>query len=142
MKLTKKNVLVISMLTTALLLVWQYAMSTFGLCRVGGIYNFSCYDISNFIQFSFFPASAFVFIFSLVIFWMKEEVFKAWYKVASWFVPVIILTTIYLNATSSTGGFFNMDKEINFLILLILYSIFVITSIWKIVTTYRKTKNN
>jgi hypothetical protein len=56
-------------------------------------------------------------------------------------VPVIVLTTIYLNATSSSGGFFNMDKEINFLILLILYSIFVLTSIWKIVTTYRKTKS-
>jgi hypothetical protein len=137
MKLTKKSVFYLSIIPVLIFIGLGVSQNTFcyetSWCRN----KWEFINILGSLLISFFP----VFLLSLVTFWMKEEVFKAWYKVASWFVPVIVLTTIYLNATSSSGGFFNMDKEINFLILLILYSIFVLTSIWKIVTTYRKTKS-
>jgi hypothetical protein len=137
MKLDKKKVFILSIIGTVMLLVPFLYNAVFD-CYKDNI--FICSDDYGYIAILLISSLP-VLLFSLVTFWMKEAVFKAWYAVASWFVPVIVLTTIYLNATSSNGGFFNMDKEINFLILLTLYSLFFIISIWKIVATYRKTKN-
>lgn len=77
--------------------------------------------------------------FSLITYKMKEEVFRAWWNFARWFVPIIIVVTYLLN-NAPTGNSLDAGQDAIFFILFILYAILIITSLTKIVQTYRKTK--
>lgn len=80
-----------------------------------------------------------VFFLSLVTYFMREEVFRAWWRFARWWVLVIIVITLLLN-NASGGGTLGMERDFTIFILTILYSILIITSLTKIVRTYLKTK--
>lgn len=81
-----------------------------------------------------------VFFFSLITYKMKEEVFHVWWSFARWFVPIIIVVTFLLENAGSGGGYLNAGRDFTVFILFILYSIFIITSLTKIVLAYRKMK--
>ncbi len=110
--------------------------------------NHSCY-ISPFCMKirSFFSSDIFTLVFltipifflSLITYKMRDEVFRAWWHFARWFVPVIIVVTFLLNNASGGGGL-GMDKSFTAFILIILYSIFVITSLVKIFNAYFRAK--
>jgi hypothetical protein len=82
-----------------------------------------------------------VFIFSLITYKMREEVFRAWWRFALWFVPVIMLVTFLFNSQNRGGGMVaTMAGGFDILIIGIFYTIFVITSLVKIILTYRQVK--
>jgi len=85
----------------------------------------------------------FVFLFSLITYKMRDEVFQAWWRFARWFVPVVILVTFLINSQSRTGGMGisgAISSSFDMLIIGIFYAIFVITSLVKITLAYRSKK--
>jgi hypothetical protein len=84
-----------------------------------------------------------VFLFSLITYKMRDEVFQAWWKFARWFVPVIMLVTLLINSQSRGGGMGisgAISSSFNLFIIGIFYAIFVITSLVKITLAYRRVK--
>ena len=81
-----------------------------------------------------------IFLFSLITYRMKEEIFRAWWNFARWMVPIIILATIIIQFMPRNGGFFNMDSLIYLFVLAPLYAILILVSLWRIFRTYRKLK--
>jgi hypothetical protein len=73
---------------------------------------------------------------------MKEEVFRSWFKFAVWSVPVMILTAIWLNTLPQPGGFFNLDNAIILLAMIIMVSLFTITSISNILFSWLRFYKN
>lgn len=82
-----------------------------------------------------------MFLLSLLTYFMRDEVFRAWWNFARWMVPIIILATFAVNAIPSNGGFFNMDALAYPLFLGPLYLILILVSLWKIVRANRKNKS-
>ncbi|MDO8566233.1 MAG: hypothetical protein Q7S04_03560 [Candidatus Moranbacteria bacterium] len=73
---------------------------------------------------------------------MQEEVFQAWWRFARWFVPIIIIVTYLLNTSHEQSGFGGVAQgAFDFLILIVLYIIFIITSLVRIILAYRRVKN-
>lgn len=100
--------------------------------------NYTCDRLSEVIlddrlQFVFvFPV---MLILSLITFWMKEEVFRSWAKFSLWFVPILIISTFVF---SGSGDAF--QSAFDGMALGLLFSIYVIWSIVRIVGTYKRTK--
>ncbi len=75
-----------------------------------------------------------VFLLSLITYKLREEVFRAWWNFARWFVPIIMLVTFLLNSTHRGGGISGaVAGSFNIFVVGVLYAIFVITSAAKIV---------
>jgi len=83
------------------------------------------------------------FLLSLITYKMRDEVFRAWWNFARWWVPVIILVT-YLQSTQSGGGGLGIGGAISsgfdILVLSFFYAVLVIVSLWLIVKKYRQLK--
>lgn len=85
------------------------------------------------------------FLLSLITYRMKDEVFRAWWRFARWWAPVIIAVTLLLENADSGGGIGisgAVSSAFDILILGILYAILIITSLVKIFNAYFKTKGN
>ncbi len=113
---------------------------TFGFCKNVAMWgNGVKYCVGNNIlpeyirQIAGFLSLSFSFL-SLLTYWAKDQLFTAWFKFAVWMVPVIVVATIWLNQVDSGSGLFSGMFTI--LVLSILYSIFIITSIVKIVKVH------
>lgn len=133
--MSKKNALLITLVGTLLFSASMYPVGL-GLCDRG---DYDCRIISEVMQLTtgIFPA---VFLLSLITYRMREEVFRAWWGVAKWFVPVIIAATFLFNmpGTSGLGMSGAYADTFSVLILGLLYTIFIITSIIKIILAYRR----
>ncbi|MDP1689678.1 MAG: hypothetical protein Q8L52_00495 [bacterium] len=110
--LTKKNVLLISG-AVSILLVFIDRIGTYQLC---GGYPGLCVDTlfnSSMLLFVF----PFVFLFSVVTYFLSESVFRAWVNFAKWWVPVQILLVALI--PESSGGYFVaiLDKQFAAIIL-------------------------
>ena len=79
---------------------------------------------------------------SLITYRMKDEVFRAWWNFARWWVPVIIVVTILLENAGSGGGTLGLDQDFKLLVLGIFYSILVIVSLIRIVQAYPEKKGS
>jgi hypothetical protein len=133
--MTKKNVFLMSLVYVvyfaAILLVSAICESAW--CRVHDD------DFLGQVLFFFLPLLP-VFLLSLITYRMRDEIFQAWWSFARWFVPVIIVVTFLLENAGSGGGYLGMQKDFNFLVLFVFYSIFIITSLARIILTYRRSK--
>jgi hypothetical protein len=137
--LTKKNVLILSLIgsifaATVFLVGTNFCYQN-EICR--GVRNMSGNE--NLIVTFVFPL---MFIFSLITFWMKEEVFRSWFKFAGWSVPLVVITAIWLNTLPESGGFFNLDNAIILLAMIIMGVIFAIVSISNILFSWLKYYKN
>jgi len=81
-----------------------------------------------------------LFPFSLLTYRLHDSVFRAWWNFARWFVPIIILITFWLEANDHGGGWGVGSGLGTIFILVPLYAIFILTSLWKIVRAYSITK--
>jgi hypothetical protein len=82
-----------------------------------------------------------MFLFSLITYKMREEVFQAWWSFARWFVPVIIGVTFLLKTSvNDSGGSLSSPGTLSFVVLTILYPVFALVSVVKIVRAYRRSK--
>ncbi len=95
--------------------------------------------VLQFLAFILLPSS-FLFFLSLITYKMRDEVFRAWWNFARWWVPVIIAVTLLLT-NASGGGTLGMNQDFTVFILGILYAILVLTSLVRIVRTYLKAKS-
>ncbi len=145
---TKKIVLIVGLIALAFVFVVNNPIM-FGFCN--GIddtgYGPFCYDSAMDIPESASLASLFIggflLLLSLITYRMKDEVFRAWWHVALWFVPIIIAVTYLLENAGSGGGLGiggAVSAGFDVLVLSILYIVFIITSLVRIVSTYRKTR--
>ena len=122
---TKKIVLSVSVIFFLILLLIGLSQETF------------CYDVSwcrkywteiGLIGETLLLIAPILIFFSLITFWMKEEVFQRWFKFAVWYIPLLTLGIIFY----PTGGGM-MAGSFDSLVLTIFLSIFVIISIVKII---------
>ena len=128
----KRNILIISGVYTlyflVLFLVSLWCSSSW--CRVHDD------DLMGRVLFVLMPLLP-LFLFSLISYKMRDEVFQAWWNFARWWVPVIIVSTFLLdNASGTGGGYLGMGQDFIFLIQGILYTILILGSLWKITRTH------
>ena len=71
---------------------------------------------------------------------MKNEVFRAWWGFARWFVPVIIAVTLFVQNAGGGGGWGMNGGAFDAIFIGIFYFIFILVSLIKIVRAYLKTK--
>lgn len=84
-----------------------------------------------------------ILLLSLITYKMHDDVFRAWWRFARWFAPVIIVVTILLENAGGGGGIGiggAVSTAFDILILGILYAILGIVSIIQIARAYLKTK--
>ncbi|MCK9344841.1 MAG: hypothetical protein M0P64_01790 [Candidatus Pacebacteria bacterium] len=102
-------------------------------CRDGSIFSESLGQLVGFLSLS-------LLFLSLVTYWMKEQVFRAWWNFARKWVVIIIATTFFFEYMGGGGGYLGMGQDFLFLVLGIFYTIMIVGSILKIEKTYLKTK--
>jgi hypothetical protein len=109
------------------------------LCGKGNHGCWSKIDTASLFLLVFAP----LFLLSLVTYKMRDEVFRAWWNFARWWVPVIILVT-YLQSTQGGGGGLGiggaMSSGFDALVLGFFYTVLVVVSLWRIVRKYRQLK--
>ncbi len=137
---TKRNVLLISLVGTLLILaLFVLTVTDFCYNSVSCSNFFIVWHPWNIAEYFFFTPP--ILLFSLVTYWMKDEVFRAWWNFARWMVSIIIFATIAIQFMPSNGGFFNMDSLIYLMVLAPLYTILILVSLWKIFRKYRELKH-
>jgi len=129
--MNKKTVLAISLVGTVVgFLITGLTMLKFW-CGPNG---YACWDRLEFVGnllLIFLPA----FVFSIITYFLREEVFRAWLRFAYWWIPVS-LVFIYLAGGWSGGGFgipAVLDQEF---VSLILSGLFVLISLLLIAYKY------
>ena len=128
---TKKGVFLIG-ITGSILLFLPAVLNKISPCNESNWFFCSdSYEILAFFVLPLFP----IFFLSLITYRMKDEIFRAWWNFARWWVLVIIVVTLILNNLSG-GGTIGMDKDFTAFILIILYSILILDSLAKITRTY------
>ncbi len=134
--LTKKNILWISGIGGGLAIIFLFPTES-GIC---GRDNYSCRQTANALLMFFgifFP----LFLFSLITYKMKDEVFESWIFFAKWFVPLLVAATLFFQGGGPSGGFGGAVSDwFDAMILGALYVIFIVTSLIKIISTFLKTR--
>lgn len=131
--LTKKNVLIISSFFSLVFLVLLFLVIE-NLC---GIYSRDCKNIFGFTTGFVFPFPI-VFLFSLITYKMRDEVFQAWIKIARWWVLASILLVLIM--PSDNGPFLPLDKGHVAVLMSVLFTTASIVSILE-VTVRLRSKN-
>jgi hypothetical protein len=136
--MSKKNVLIISsayvIFFLAIFVISEYCGSTW--CRV---HDDDPLGIIFFLLLPLLPT----FFLSLITYRMKDEVFRAWWGFARWWVPIIIVVTLLLENAGGGGGIGisgAVSGAFDALIIGILYVILIVTSLVKILWAYLKNK--
>jgi hypothetical protein len=81
--------------------------------------------------FIFVPA----FLFSLVTYFMQEEVFRKWARFSLWFIPIYVIATI-LATSLEHGGMYDIYSSLGGLLVYILLGVYVIISLVVIIAKY------
>ncbi|MFZ2303404.1 MAG: hypothetical protein WAV98_01270 [Minisyncoccia bacterium] len=133
---TKKNVLFVGVIGSIILFL-PAVINQIWHCSSGNL--FICSDSYGIVA-SLAIVSTPLFLLSLITYRMKDEVFHAWWNFAKWFIPVIIVVTLWLENAGGGGGWGISSGIFEFAVLWLLYIIFIITSLVKIVRAYIKTR--
>lgn len=144
----KRWVLGVSIVALAIVFISENPL-TFGFCKYIDAVTYAkpyCVDSNLFPEYvrqiGAFLSLSLIFL-SLITYKMKDEVFQAWWRFARWWVPVIIAVTLFLQNAGGGGGLGiggAVSGAFDALVLGILYAIFIITSLVKIMNAYLKTK--
>jgi hypothetical protein len=138
--MTKKSVFSMGVVGNILLIFLVYIQSG-NICYLRSWCNelWGSINLLGEILFVFIP----VFLLSLITYKMREEVFRAWWNFARWFAPIIIIVTYFINSAHQQSGFAGVAQgAFETLILIILYAVFIIVSLARIIFTARRIKNN
>ena len=103
--MTKKNVLLTSLAGIVFLLTWDKVGNYFWcdlLIKNGSQGN--CPFVLASLESYFIPIFP-LFFFSLVTYWMRDEVYRAWFKFAKWWIPGSMLLILLTPSDTGGGGF-------------------------------------
>ena len=109
-------------------------IGTYEICRN----KFECTEILYTIMLALFPIIL-LFIFSLITYKMREEVFAAWWKFARVFIPLSVFAVL-IAPSYSNNSFFPIDEKGSVLLYFCLN--FVISSVLIIFLKYGSLKKN
>lgn len=105
--------------------------------------NIGCFDkISELISLLLVGISSSLLLLSIITYRMKDEVFHAWWSFARWWVLLIIIVTLWIETAGGGGGWGMNGGAFDAFFIGIFYFVFVVVSLFKIVRTYLRTKNN
>src|SRR3989339_542013 len=148
---TKKNLLIATLATLVVIFVSENPL-VFGFCQnvaewSGGMKY--CADNSIFPEYirqiGGFLSISLLFL-SLLTYRMHDKVFRAWWNFARWFAPVIVVVTLLFNIPDGRGGG-GMgggglpSGMLEFAVLGLLYSVFILGSLFKIIWEYLRIKD-
>jgi len=134
----KRITLLIGILGSLLVFLFMYSENV-GLCD----FATSKWDCNRMFNGFVFPFSPFLMLllFTLITYPMKESVFKAWAKLSVVFVPILIIASfIFTGGHNGFGAGAAISDAFDYLILIILFSAYVIASAVTITRTYRRAK--
>ena len=80
----------------------------------------------------------FVFLFSLITYKMRNEVFEYWMKFAKWAIPTTMIISFFIGTIPRGSGLMSGMVEAFFYLLAL--GIFCIVSLWRIVKKYIELK--
>lgn len=127
----KNPVLVLSVLGT----IGMYILFN---SRDVGLCDLNCGDWLNKTQdnFLFFPI---ILSFSLLTYFMNQRVFNSWWSFARITIPIIFIVSVIINLKlhHNSNSFFNMDNMFDLPILITMYAIFIVGSLWQIWKGYK-----
>lgn len=143
--MTKKSVLLSSVVAIALAYIFSNPVLfricvdtyTFG-SRVGCLDKFP-----EFASLLLISIALPLLILSLITYKMQDEVFRAWWGFARWWILVIIAVTLFLQNAGGGGGIGiggAVSGAFDVLVIGILYVILVVTSLAKILRAYLKNR--
>jgi hypothetical protein len=95
----------------------------------------------NFLENVFVGIFPVILLFSIITLRMKDNVFHEWFKMARVYIPIMVVTMLYVGLQSN-GGFMNMDAAFNLLFLIIFYIVFFVLSTVKIVKAYKISRHS
>lgn len=82
-----------------------------------------------------------VFVFSSTTYFMREEVFRAWWNFARWWVLVIVVASIFTSAIDNAQrGSSIGDFSMSVVILVPLYTLFIVISLVSITRAYLRAR--
>ena len=128
----RKNVLLTSGVISIVVIVIGI-FGTYALCNN----NERCINILHLFFLNFLPIVP-VFVFSLIMCWMREEVYHAWFRFARWWAPLSMIA-IFIAPEYSSDWIYPIEKGS---VALFSSTIFVVVSIFivtlKIISTRKK----
>ena len=125
--MNKKTILIVSGLITGILLVANW-IGTFQLC--GGREYGQCMDYSYSTMINFLPIIP-LFLFSLITYKMRDEVYMAWLRFARVWIPVSMIL-IFLAPEYSSDWMYSIEKgPIAFFSSLLFVIIALTLIVWK-----------
>lgn len=136
---TKRNVFFIGVIGSVLLVLPAILNQMSSCYQESWFFCSESYEIVAILALPFL----FVLLLSLITYFMRDEVFRAWWGFARWWVPVIIVVTYLLNSANSGGGLGiggAVSSAFDILIIGILYAVLIITSLIKITQAYFRSK--
>jgi len=132
----KKTILIASNLIIYLLFVTYQALAPQGFCDANNfiLCGYSMDTLRNI--FNFFPVILF---FSLLTYTMSQTVFAFWWKFARWAIPAVFALVILINLRlhHTSGGWLNMDAQIDLVLVGVIYGLFTIGSALSIIRARR-----
>ena len=103
--ISKRNTLLVSGFLAVIVLIWDY-LGNFRLCGSRGWGG--CVDVLASVEILFVPILPF-FLFSLVTYWMREEIYQAWFRFARWWIPISMLA-IFIAPEYSHDWLYPIEK--------------------------------
>jgi hypothetical protein len=131
-----KKFLISSSVAVSFILIVLDRIGTVDLCTLNGEFNRSClHFLFNLIVSLALPIFSFTF-FAIVTGFMREAIFRAWFKFARWWIPLSVFLAL-ITPDGGGGGFgpgIGVGKGD---VALLMSVIFIITSLVIIVRAYR-----
>ncbi len=80
--------------------------------------------------------------FSVILYFFRDEVFRAWLHFAYWWVPILVVVTYFssINFGTRTGGAYGFGGVGQWLLLELLYGVFIFVSFFRIIRAYLKAR--
>jgi len=127
----KKIATFFGIVIVALLLIDR---SQFYICN-----SYQCREVSDSILLNFLIISSLSILILCFLYFLPRSAFIKWWKFARTAIPIILVisTIINLQLHHNSNSFLNMDNMFDLPILIVMYVIFIIGSLWQIWKGYK-----
>lgn len=83
-----------------------------------------------------------ILFFSILTYRMRDEIFEHWVRFAAWGIPAVIIAHVLMYAIFYRNGSPDVFERIVVVpIFILIYGLFIVISIWRIVSKWRELKS-